>query len=66
LSILALHLLQAALVYINTLMIQKILELNHWTDRLTFEDKRALSPLIYGHINPYGTFKLDMNQRLSI
>lgn len=65
-SALSLHLMQAALVYINTLMIQKVLELSHWKNRLTIEDKRALSPLIYGHVNPYGTFKLDMNKRISI
>lgn len=66
LTILSLHLLQACLVYINTLMIQHILKLPHWQNRLTIEDKRALSPLIYAHINPYGIFKLDMNKRLAI
>ena len=66
LSILSLHLLQASLVYINTLMLQKVLQSNNWMNRLTVEDKRAISPLFYAHINPYGTFKLDMNQRISI
>ncbi len=28
------------------------------------EDFRALTPLIYGHITPYGSFDLDMKQRL--
>jgi hypothetical protein len=28
------------------------------------DDLRALTPLIYAHITPYGTFKLDMNERL--
>ena len=65
-SILCLHLLQAALVYMNTLMLQKVLEGNHWQNKLTIEDKRALSPLFYNHINPYGTFKLDMNERMEI
>jgi len=27
---------------------------------------RALSPLIYSHINPYGRFELDMDTRLAI
>lgn len=66
LAILSLHLLQACLVYINTLMIQKVLELQQWANRLTVEDKRALTPLIYAHINPYGIFKLDMNERIAI
>ncbi len=66
LSMLSLHLLQSCLVYINTLMIQYILKLPHWQNRLTKEDKRALSPLFYAHVNPYGIFKLDMNKRLAI
>jgi len=33
---------------------------------MTKLDLRALSPLIWLHINPYGTFKLDMNERLPI
>jgi len=27
------------------------------------EDRRALSPLFWVHINPYGRFRLDMNTR---
>lgn len=27
---------------------------------------RVLSPLIWGHVNPYGTFRLDLNIRLPI
>ena len=34
--------------------------------KLTAEDKRALTPLIYAHVNPYGIFRLDMNARLLI
>lgn len=62
----ALHLLQNALVYINTLMVQQILAERAWEDRMTPEDLRALTPLFYSHINPYGTFHLDMNTRLEI
>jgi hypothetical protein len=64
---LALHLLQIGLVYINTLMIQRVLSDPPWSERrLTTEDHRALTPLIYGHVNPYGIFRLDMDARLSI
>lgn len=63
---LALHLLQACLVYINTLMLQAILADPTWMQRLTADDFRALSPLVYTHINPYGTFALDMAARLPI
>jgi hypothetical protein len=63
---LSLHLLQVSLVYINTVMIQSILESPAWVNRLTEEDRRALTPLLWGHINPYGLFRLDMNTRLVI
>jgi len=66
LSIVCLHLLQACMVYINTLMIQKVLSEPKWRDRLTQEDKRALTPLLHSHINPYGLVSLDMNARLLI
>lgn len=65
LSVLCLHLLQACMVYINTLIIQEILAQSHWQGKLTPEDYRALSPLFSGHINPYGLFPMDFNQRLS-
>jgi TnpA family transposase len=66
LSVLSLHLLQICLVYINTLMIQRVLQQKHWSGKLTPEDQRALTPLIYSHVTPYGTFRLDMNERLSL
>ena len=65
LSVLCLHLLQICLVYVNTLMIQSVLGQNHWHEKLTDTDKRAITPLLFSHVNPYGTFKLDMNERIS-
>ena len=64
LSMLCLHLLQISMVYVNTLMLQEIIIENNWLCKLTPEDKRALSPLIYGHINPYGLFPLDWEKRI--
>ena len=55
-----------SLVYVNTLMIQQVLEEEQWRDRLTAIDLRALSPLKWQHINPYGTFTLNMQQRLPL
>ena len=63
---LSLHLLQISMVYINTIMIQRLLSEREWFEKMEVEDLRALSPLIYAHINPYGTFKLDMDERLPI
>jgi TnpA family transposase len=65
-AVLSLHLLQAALVYINTLMLQQVLAEPSWLARMTPEDYRALTPLIYHHVNPYGLFELDMAERLPI
>lgn len=63
-AVLSLHLLQNCLIYINTLMIQNVLSEPVWFNIMQKEDFRALTPLIYTHINPYGTFKLDMEERL--
>jgi TnpA family transposase len=65
-SVLCLHLLQIALVYVNTLMIQNVLADEGWLDRMAEEDFRALTPLIHNHVNPYGSFKLDMAKRLPL
>ena len=64
LSVLSLHLLQICLVYVNTLMIQSVLAQKHWEKKLTATDLRAITPLIFGHVNPYGTYKLDMKERI--
>jgi hypothetical protein len=52
LAMLALHLLQISLFYLNTRMIQDVLRDAEWRARLTAEDYRGLTPLIYGHVNP--------------
>jgi len=65
-SMLALHLLQNCMVYINTLMLQQVLAQPQWSERLTPRDLRALTPLIWEHVNPYGRFDLDMGARLPI
>ncbi|MBK1724936.1 Tn3 family transposase [Thiocystis violacea] len=66
LSMLALHLIQNCMVYINTLMIQTVLARPHWQERLTPRDYAALTPLIWEHVNPYGRFELDMSTRLAL
>jgi hypothetical protein len=66
LLMLSLHLIQVSLVYVNTLMIQQVLATPDWQGRLTAVDLRALSPLKWQHVNPYGTFTLDMQERLAL
>ena len=65
-SVFALHLLQASLVYVNTRMMQSVLVEPDWARRLTAEDYRGLTPLIYNHVNPYGRFDLDLGSRIEI
>jgi len=65
-SILALHLLQNCMIYINTLMFQEVIIQNDLLDTLNEDDLRAITPLVYSHINPYGTFKLDMTKRIPL
>ncbi|GEM_PF-189493 len=52
LIMLSLHLLQLSLVYVNTLMIQRVVPGPRWQEDLTPEDLRALSPLLYAHVKP--------------
>ena len=65
-AVLSLHLLQSCLVYINTLMIQEVLSDPAWMNMMKPDDLRALTPLIWSHVNPYGTFHLNLEERLAI
>ncbi|MDH6502426.1 Tn3 family transposase [Streptomyces sp. SAI-149] len=64
-SILALHLLQSALVHV-TLLVQQVLADPKWAEKLSDADRRALSPLFWTHVNRYGRFELEMNSRLGL
>lgn len=63
-SMLCLHLLQTCISYVNTFFIEDLLQDEHWEKQLGEEDYRALTALFYSHINPYGTFDLDLTKRL--
>ncbi|GAA0899690.1 hypothetical protein GCM10009574_084990 [Streptomyces asiaticus] len=65
-SMLALHLLQSALVHVNTLLVQQVLAEPAWAKRLTDEDRHGLTALFWSNVNPYGTFRLDMDKRLDL
>jgi len=66
LAVLSLHLLQICLVYVNTLFIQEVLAEPAWNTRMTVDDWRGLTPLIYHHVNPYGRIELDMTRRMAL
>ena len=53
-AVLALHLLQNCLMLINTILIERTVDQHKLLERLSVEDRRALTPLLYEHINPYG------------
>jgi Tn3 transposase DDE domain len=65
-SVLCLHILQAAMVYVNTLMLQDVLAEDEWSQLLTSEDYRGLTPLTWAHVGMHGEFKLNMNSRLDL
>ncbi len=44
-------------------MLQTVLAEPPWECRMTLEDYRGLTPLIYAHVNPYGRFDLDLDSR---
>lgn len=66
LSVLCLRVLQSALVYVNTLMVQEVLADDEWADRMTDVDHRGLTPLFWTHVKPYGEVRLNMARRLSL
>jgi hypothetical protein len=64
-----LHLLQNSMVYIDTLMMQTHPEqarMAEPNDPDGFADLRAITPLVWEHINPYGRYDLDMESRIAI
>jgi hypothetical protein len=62
--VLCLRVLQASIGYLNTLMIQDVLGEN--LVALGPDDERALSPLFWSNIAPYGEVKLNMAQRITL
>jgi hypothetical protein len=60
-----LPLLPISLVWINTLMIQRVLAKADWMKRMK---KRRFTGaiLIWAYVNPFGTFRLDVSERLQI
>jgi hypothetical protein len=63
---LALQLLQNCLMLINTLLVERTLEQPQLLPQLTDAHRRALAPLYYEHVNPYGIFALNLDQPLSL
>jgi hypothetical protein len=60
---LALHLLQSALVLVNTRRADRILSEPAWAGKMTERDLRGLTPLFWGNVM-HGIFALDLAKRL--
>jgi len=64
LTVLCLRVLQASVSFLNTLLIQDVLADGDL--QLAAEDQRAITPLFWSHIAPYGEVTLDMTRRISL
>ncbi|GLX02941.1 hypothetical protein [Microtetraspora sp. NBRC 16547] len=53
------------LVHVNTLLQQALAE-PAWVKKLAEEDRRGLTALFWSNVNPYGTFRLEMDERLDL
>ena len=65
-TVLCLRILQAALVYINTVMLQDVLADPEWAKLLKPAGRRGLTPLFWQHVQPYGEVRLDVAKRLAL
>ena len=54
------------MVYVNTLMLQRVLGEPIWLEHMGANEQRASTPLFWGHVNPYGAFQPDMTARLPL
>ncbi|WP_159850788.1 hypothetical protein [Nocardia sp. CY41] len=59
--------MQASLVYVNTLMIQDLLDdPGHRRHPDHTGRQRGVTPLFWDHVLPYGEVKLNMTSRLTL
>jgi hypothetical protein len=65
-SALALHLVQASIAYLNTILIWAVVRDLKWRKKLTAIDLRGLSALFWTNVNLYGRLELDMSQHLDL
>jgi hypothetical protein len=63
-SMLCLHLLQSALVLVNTRLVDRVLAEPAWAERMDAPDRRGLTPLFWSNVAVHGVFELDLDKRL--
>ena len=62
LTVLCLHLLQNALVLVNTVMLERVLYDDGYIHQMQADDKNVMTPLFTSNVNPYGDIHLDFNK----
>lgn len=62
LTVLCLHLLQNALVLVNTVVVERVLHDEGYIGQMPADDLNALTPLFTSNVNPYGDIHLDLNK----
>lgn len=63
-AMLALHLLQSALVLVNTRLVDRVLREPQWATRMRDADRRGLTPLFWSNVALHGVFALDMDSHI--
>ncbi|WP_329191751.1 MULTISPECIES: hypothetical protein [unclassified Streptomyces] len=53
-------------MHVHTLLLQQALAEPAWAKKLSDEDRRGLTALLWSNINPHGTFRLDTAKRLDL
>jgi TnpA family transposase len=61
-TVLCLHLLQNALVLVNTVMLERVLYDGDYLYRMDEVDFNAMTALFTSNMNPYGDINLDINK----
>ena len=62
LSILCLQFIQNAIIFMNTLLIERVIWSEGFNKRMVPKDKEALTALLSLNINPYGYINMDYNK----
>jgi TnpA family transposase len=62
LTVLCLHLLQNALVLVNTVMVERVLFEDNYIESINNEDRNGINPLFTSNMNPYGYITLDIDK----
>lgn len=63
LGILSLQLLQNAIILVNTVMVEEVLDDTGLRKLMKPEDRKAITPLFTVNVNPYGDYNLDLEKK---